>query len=204
MALRQAPDRISSERIMRRSSRATIPSRGPAHKSRISQANPLGREVGFARHIVKTEAGASHPLLEGRPESWTSPAIHLDLVSTLPGDITVLAKNSLTPVQAAEIRHEGGVFWGVQYHPEFSLVELSVILDRYKPTLLAEGFLRSEEDHAAYVQELRAMGEHPDRFDLAWKHGLDAEILIEDRRLTEIRNFITHYVKPTKSKRGRV
>jgi GMP synthase (glutamine-hydrolysing) len=47
------------------------------------------------------------------------------------------------------------------------------------------------------------MGEDASRFDLAWKHGLDAEILDEDRRLTEIRNFITHYVKPTKSARGR-
>jgi GMP synthase (glutamine-hydrolysing) len=167
------------------------------------QANPLGREVGFARHIVKTEAGQHHPLLIGRPASWDAPAIHLDLVTTLPDDITILAKNKVTPVQAAEIRHDGGVFWGVQYHPEFSLIELSVILDRYKPTLLAEGFLQSEEDHATYVKELRAMGEDPRRFDLAWKHGLDAEILNEDRRLTEIRNFIAHYVKPTKSARGR-
>ena len=168
------------------------------------QANPLGREVGFARHIVKTDAGQIHPLLIGRPASWDAPAIHLDLVATLPADITILAKNGMTPVQAAEIRQDGGVFWGVQYHPEFSLVELSVILDRYKQTLLAEGFLRSDDEHADYVRELRAMGEDPNRFDLAWKHGLDAEILKEDRRVTEIRNFITHYVKPTKSARVRV
>lgn len=168
------------------------------------QANPMGREVGFARKIVKTEAGHSHALLAGRPTSWDSPAIHLDVVAVLPGDVTVLAKNSLTPVQAAEIRQDGGVFWGVQYHPEFSLIELAAILDRYKPTLLSEGFLRSEEEHTTYVSELRAMGEDPKRLDLAWKHGLDAEILEDDRRLTEIRNFITHYVKPTKSARGRV
>ena len=168
------------------------------------QANPLGREVGFARHIVKTDAGQIHQLLIGRPASWDAPAIHLDLVATLPADITILAKNGMTPVQAAEIRQDGGVFWGVQYHPEFSLVELSVILDRYKQTLLAEGFLRSDDEHADYVRELRAMGEDPNRFDLAWKHGLDAEILKEDRRVTEIRNFITHYVKPTKSARVRV
>ncbi len=167
------------------------------------QANPLGREVGFARRLTKTEAGLKHPLLEGRPESWDAPAIHLDLVSTLPADVTILAKNSVTAVQAAEIRYEGGVFWGVQYHPEFSLVELSVILDRYKPTLLAEGFLKTDEDHAAYVAELRAMGEDPSRHDLAWKHGVDAEILDPHLRLTEIRNFIAHYVKPTKSARGR-
>lgn len=167
------------------------------------QANPLGREVGIARRITKTKTGETHLLLADRPDSWDAPAIHLDLVSTLPGDITVLAKNSNTPVQAAEIRHDGGVFWGVQYHPEFSLVELSVILDRYKPTLLSEGFLRSEDEHSAYVAEFRAMGEDPTRHDLAWKHGIDGEILEKDRRLTEIRNFIAHYVKPEKSRRGR-
>ena len=167
------------------------------------QANPLGREVGFARRLTKTEAGETHPLLKGRPASWDAPAIHLDLVSKLPGDVTVLARNSLTEVQAAEIRYEGGVFWGVQYHPEFSLQELSVILDRYKPTLLAECFLRTEEDHAAYVAELRAMGDDPTRHDLAWKHGLDQEILDPVKRVTELRNFIAHYVKPTKSTRGR-
>ena len=31
----------------------------------------------------------------------------------------VLARNVDTPVEAAEIRHGNGVFWGVQYHPEF-------------------------------------------------------------------------------------
>lgn len=167
------------------------------------QANPLGREVGFARRLTKTEAGTRHPLLEGRPASWDAPAIHLDLVSSLPGDVTVLARNGLTEVQAAEIRHDGGVFWGVQYHPEFSLKELSVILDRYKPTLLAEGFVRSDEAHATYVAEIRAMGEDPTRYDLAWKHGLDEEILEPAKRVTELRNFISHYVKPTKSARGR-
>ena len=124
-------------------------------------------------------------------------------MATLPGDVTVLAKNSLTPVQAAEIRQDGGVIWGVQYHPEFSLIELGAILGRYKPTLLAEGFLRSEEEHTTYVSELCAMGEDPTRLDLAWKHGIDAEILEEDKRLTEIRNFIEHRVKPAKSLRGR-
>ena len=167
------------------------------------QANPMGREVGIARRIVKTDAGMKHPLLAGRPAAWDAPAVHLDMITNMPGDITILAQNSVTPVQAAEIRHDGGVFWGVQYHPEFSLIELSVILDRYRPILLAEGFLASDEAHAAYVHELRTLGENPARLDLAWKHGVDEELLDKDRRLTEIRNFIAHYVKPTKSARGR-
>ncbi len=60
-----------------------------------------------------------HPLLEGRPLAFDAPAIHLDAIAELPGQATVLASNEMAPVQAAEIRHEGGLFWGVQYHPDF-------------------------------------------------------------------------------------
>jgi GMP synthase (glutamine-hydrolysing) len=54
----------------------------------------------------------------------------------------VLAANPVSGIQAAEIRHGGGVFWGVQYHPEFDLFELACILERMTGVLVAEGFLR--------------------------------------------------------------
>jgi GMP synthase (glutamine-hydrolysing) len=165
--------------------------------------NAAGREVGFARRIVPNEAGRAHPLLAGRPGAFDAPAIHLDVVSALPGEVTVLASNALTPIQAAEIRHEGGVMWGVQYHPEFSLAELAVILGRRAHFLIREGFFAGEEDHARYVEDLRALHEAPSRRDLPWRHGLDEEVLETGRRLTELRNFIAHQVRPEASRRGR-
>ena len=39
--------------------------------------------------------------------------------------------------------------------------------------------------------------------DLAWRFGLDRQVLDTDTRLTEIRNFINLRVKPAKSARGR-
>jgi GMP synthase (glutamine-hydrolysing) len=166
-------------------------------------ANPAGREVGFARKIVRNEAGRAHPLLAGRPESFDAPAIHLDIVSTLPGDVTVLASNAVSAVQAAEIRHEGGVMWGVQYHPEYSLRELSAILGRRASLLIREGMFADEDDHARYVRELRQLHDDPARRDLAWRLGLDEDILVPDRRLTELRNFVSHCVLPERSRRGR-
>ena len=73
---------------------------------------PIGarREAGFARRITPTDAGKEHPLLQGRPPAWDAPAFHTDEVETLPADSIVLASNEATRVQAAEIRHEGGVF----------------------------------------------------------------------------------------------
>jgi GMP synthase (glutamine-hydrolysing) len=165
--------------------------------------NPLGREVGIARKLTATEAGRTHPLLEGRPAAYDAPAIHLDVVTALPGDCTVLASNAISPVQAAEIRQDGGVFWGVQYHPEFSLGELAAILSRRTDILVREGFCRTTEEAIAYTQDLSALDKDPSRFDLAWRHGIDAEILDPHRRIREIRNFIEHRVKTQKSARGR-
>jgi len=165
--------------------------------------NPRGREVGFARRITVNEAGRSHQLLAGRPAAFDAPAIHLDTVVLPPGDTTILASNAYSDVQAAEIRHEGGVFWGVQYHPEFPLRQVASILGRMVPILVEEGFRRDEAAAETWLSELRALDADRSRQDLAWAHGLDAEVLDDARRVTELRNFLDHRVKPQASARGR-
>ena len=165
--------------------------------------NPLGREVGFARNLSPTEAGRSHPLLAGRPDAFNAPAVHLDAVSGLAPGSTVLAANRLAGVQAAEIRFRGGVFWRVQYHPEFDLAELATILERLSDALVAEGFCRTAEDAVAYGRDLRALHADPGRGDLAWRHGLDGQVLDPASRTTEIRNFVERRVKPEADRRGR-
>ena len=165
--------------------------------------NPRGREVGFARRITVNEAGRNHPLLAGRPAAFDAPAIHLDTVVLPPGDTTVLASNAYSDVQAAEIRHEGGVFWGVQYHPEFPLRQVASILGRMVPILVEEGFRRDEAAAESWLSELRALDADRSRQDLAWAHGLDAEVLDDTRRVTELRNFLNLRVKPQASARGR-
>jgi GMP synthase (glutamine-hydrolysing) len=165
--------------------------------------NPAGREVGFARNVARTGAGHGHALLEGRPDAFTIPAIHLDAVAVPPPGATVLARNALSAVQAAEIAHGGGLFWGVQYHPEFSLGEVAAILERMPDALVAEGFCRSLEAAAGHVADLRALHADPSRTDLAWRHGLDAQTLDPVLRVTEIRNFVERRVKPQAGRRGR-
>jgi GMP synthase (glutamine-hydrolysing) len=165
--------------------------------------NPKGREIGFARRIVPTEAGRAHAMLAGRPAAYDAPAIHLDIVAAPPADCTVLATNAVSDVQAAEIRLNGGTFWGVQYHPEFSLAELAAILGRRVEILVAEGFCDALEDAASYVADLTALHAEPARRDLAWRHGLDEEVLDPVRRTGEIRRFVEERVRPEKSARGR-
>jgi len=165
--------------------------------------NPLGLEVGIARNIALTEAGSRHALLAGRPAAYDAPCTHLDVVAVPPGETTILANNRFSMVQAAEIRHAGGTFWGVQYHPEFSLTELAAIIERRAASLSAQGMFADEAQGKAYCGELRALDTDRKRSDIAWRLGIQPELLDAGMRLTELRNWIAHRVRPEKSRRGR-
>jgi GMP synthase (glutamine-hydrolysing) len=91
----------------------------------------------------------------------------------------------------------------VQYHPEFSLKQIVAILERRVPLMIKEGFRKDEASAKAWLDDLLALDAEPERQDLAWAHGLDREVLDTERRVTELRNFIEHRVKPHASARGR-
>ena len=165
--------------------------------------NERGREINIARNIAPTEAGLAHPLLQGRARAYDAPCSHLDHVTGLPGEILILASNTMSEVQAAEIRHEGGVFWGVQYHPEFDLETMAVILERYGDGLVREGFFTDKASCDSYAADMRVLHGDPTRVDVAWRMGIGADILDPAVRRTELTNFIAHQVRPTKSARGR-
>lgn len=165
--------------------------------------NPSGREAGIARGLVATEAGRVHPMLAGRGASWDAPCHHLDIVAAPPAGAAVLASNANSAVQAAEIAHAGGVFWGVQYHPEFSLGEVASVLRRAAPGMIREGFFADAAAATAYCDALVALDRDPGRADLAFQLGVRPEAAEAGARTTEIRNFIEYYVRPEKSRRGR-
>lgn len=157
--------------------------------------NPKGREVAFARKIMLNEVGRAHPLHRGRNIAFDAPAIHGDEVIRLPPDTTVTAWNALSQVQAAEIRHDGGVFWGVQYHPEFTLRDLAFILRRYGQTLVDEGFFADLAALESYAADLSVLASDQLRTDIAWRLGLGTDILQPDLRLCEIANWIDRQVR---------
>ncbi len=116
--------------------------------------NPKGRELGFGRAIRLTAAGREHPMYAGKADSFDAVTVHLDEVETLAADTIVLALNAMAGVQAAEIRCNGTVAWGVQYHPEYSLKELAAIVRRTGVRLVEEGFFAAEGDLLHYASEL--------------------------------------------------
>lgn len=163
--------------------------------------NPRGREIGVARNISLTEAGSVHPLLAGRPPVYEALCSHLDIVE-LPSGAVVLARNDMAPVQAAEIAHDGGRFWGVQYHPEYTFAEVAAILERRATGLEREGF-GDEPASRAYAQDLRALDAEPAPAGAAWRLGLGASALTRHARALELANFLEARVRPAKSARSR-
>jgi len=169
----------------------------------VVRRNPKGREMGFARKIVPNAAGRAHAMLAGRPVAFDAPAVHQDEVETMAPGTTLLASNGMSEVQAAEIRVGEGLAWAVQYHPEFSLAEVAAIGGALGPRLVDEGFFEDMEALGRWRSDLDALSVDPANTPVAWRHGLDAELLDTSRRRTEIANWLSAVVRPKKSLRGR-
>ncbi|MCQ8242148.1 type 1 glutamine amidotransferase [Rhizosaccharibacter radicis] len=147
-------------------------------------------EVGLARRITATARGADHPLLAGRPASWDALSVHSDVVEQLPEGAVLLAGNSACPVQAVEIRHGGGLFWGVQYHPELSFSEIGAAIRRQSEALVDRKLARTRSDVDRQAELFDAVEAEPERPDLAWRLGIDEEVTDPGRRRRELVNFL--------------
>jgi GMP synthase (glutamine-hydrolysing) len=160
------------------------------------ERNPRGREVAFARKICLTTAGRDHSMHKGRALMFDAPAIHSDIVTRVPQGAVVTAWNAMSGVQAAEIRLLRGVFWGVQYHPEYGLQDVAALVRRYGQKLTGEGFFTTRTEVERYAAELLALEVDPQRLDIARQLGLNDDILIKKLRRAELLNWIANQVRP--------
>ena len=161
----------------------------------VVRKNPRGREFGFARRILLSEAGRAHPLFAGKPPVFEAPTIHRDDIESLPPGAVTLASNDLG-LQAAAFRHGRTTFWGVQYHPEYDYIDIAAAAERYGKTLVDEGLFRDEPALYNFAAELRRLQDQPADTALLWKHGLGPAMANEAVRLLEIRNWLEQQVIP--------
>jgi GMP synthase (glutamine-hydrolysing) len=157
--------------------------------------NPAGREVAFARKIALTSAGCDHPMHATREAVFDAPAIHSDIVTRLPQGAIVTARNAMSEIQAAEIRLGSGVFWGVQYHPEYGLRDVAAVIRRYGETLVTEGFFADIAELDRYASDLSTLAANQQRRDIAWRLGFGDDILKQSVRQTELSNWIASLVR---------
>jgi GMP synthase (glutamine-hydrolysing) len=163
--------------------------------------SPRGRELGIARKITVTPEGRGCGFFEGKSTVFDSPAIHFDEVTHLPTGSVALATNGHTSVQAASIKHKGGTFWGVQYHPEFDMAHMADLICSYTAPLVSEGFFADTEAAIAYAAQLDTLHQNPSRQDLGWMLGIDQDVLDPRIRFREIENWVTHQVLPRTTQR---
>ena len=62
--------------------------------------------------------------------------------------------------------------------------------------LVAGGFFADRAAALDYVAKLETLHAHPERKDLAWLLGIDADILDQEVRQTEVKNWIERLVLP--------
>lgn len=151
--------------------------------------NPLGREFGFARRIALTEAGRAHALFRGKPTVFEAVTVHKDDIGRLPEGGVVLAASDMG-LQAIELRLGAGVFWGVQYHPEYGYAEIAATALRYGEVLVREQLFADRAALDEFVGELRRLDSHPQDRSLNWKHGLGPAMQDPRLKLAELRNWI--------------
>jgi len=160
------------------------------------RANPRGREMGIGRKIRLTAEGLQHPMFEGKPPVYNGFSSHLDEVTQLPPGGVLLASNDFTHVQAIEVKHAKGTFWGLAYHPEYDLHEVARLIMARAPKLVAEGFFQSHEALVQYVEKLETLHQNPNRKDLRWELDIDDDVLSDQVRQVEFRNWINKLVLP--------
>lgn len=163
------------------------------------KSNPKGREWSIAHNITLTEAGKQSLYLKGKPDTYDGFIMHLDEVTTLAEGTTLLATNDHTHVQAIEVKHKNGTFWATQYHPEYTFYEMARLIQARANPLVKEGFFADTDGVQAYADDMFALYENPESTNLREKFSVGADIIDENMRQQEIRNWIDYLVVPSLS-----
>ena len=195
--------------LARAAFKAGVPSFGSCWAAQIAvvaaggivRANPRGREMGIARKIALTPEGRGHPMYAGKASVFDGFISHVDEITHLPPGAVLLASNAFTHVQAVSVIHQGGVFWGLQYHPEYDLREMARLTHCRADKLIKLGFFKDRAAVVTYVEQMETLHRDPKRADIAWLLGVDDDVMNFDVRTLEVRNWIEALVLPAMAAR---
>lgn len=160
------------------------------------EANPKGKEMGIARKIKLTSEGEAHPMFQGKPSVYEAYISHDDIVTDVPEGGVVLSSNEFTPVQALAVTHKKGTFWSVQYHPEYSLHEMACLIIAREEKLIKGGFFKNPNELKDLVDKMKSLFKEPGRKDLRWQLVIDDDVLSDEIKECEVRNWINELVLP--------
>jgi GMP synthase (glutamine-hydrolysing) len=140
-------------------------------------------------------------MFAGKPAVFEAITVHGDDIAELPEGTVALAANDMG-LQALELRHGAGIFWGVQYHPEYGFDEIAACAVRYRDKLIEEGLFAAPDELEGFVMDLRALNRSPRDRRLGWKHGLGPAVQEAALKLAELRNWLEVQVLPHAQRRA--
>lgn len=156
--------------------------------------SPKGQELGVARKIHLTHVGERHAMFKDKAPVFDALCIHYDEIDALPAGSTLLAYNAHSEVQAAILPLGQSKVWAVQYHPEFELENISLLVNHYRETMIKDGLFSDDQMVDAYVSDYRQLAADNADTAAAWRLGIDADILNHAHKCAEIRNWVTSRV----------
>jgi GMP synthase (glutamine-hydrolysing) len=208
----QEADVLRQVELMRQTFRCGVSSFGSCWGIQIAavalggavELNPRGREVGIGRTIALTPEGRGHPMFAGKKACFQAYESHGDEVTRLPPGALVLASNDHSRVQAMSVVSGGTESWFVQYHPEYDLDYYAGLIATRVERMCALGFFADADAVGSYVDDLRALHaasvdpetaaaaptDRPPRLDLRWRYGIDDDVLNDDVKRVEVRNWL--------------
>lgn len=142
-------------------------------------SSPNGRELGMAKHIRLTKAGAQHPIHQGREDDYACSCVHRDEVSKLPPGAILTAGNQHSPVQAFVYEQEGIQFWGMQYHPELPPARIAELV-------ADEGLFNADPELAFHLNAV-AKDAHCESVQAL---GIKPSDLVDHMRMRELINWL--------------
>ncbi len=113
----------------------------------------------------------------------------------------VQVRYMVSDVQAAVFEDGDRSFWGVQYHPEFTLAQIAALFRRRAARLTRDGFARTEAEIEALSDDFMGLHLEPSRRDLAWRYGIGQDILDDSIHRREFANWLAVKVSPRASSR---
>jgi GMP synthase (glutamine-hydrolysing) len=132
-------------------------------------------------------------MFHGRDRVFDAVCDHEDVVTVVPEGATVLAANDNASVQALTLPTAGSDFWGVQYHPDFSVDYLEAIGGYRGQRWIELGWL-ADADHLAYLMgSFRRLRERDPA--AGWAVGVTTDILDDECRVAEVAAWLEHRVR---------
>ena len=155
-----------------------------------------GRETYIARKHTLTAEGRACKLYEGKPDVFDGFVNHLDEVVTIPEGGTLLTTGGHCHIQALEVKHKKGTFWGLQYHPEYNLMEMAKLMEARGDALIKEGFFPDWDALKTKTAKMVALNDDPTNETLKADLEVGPDILNADLREAELVNYFKHLVFP--------